>query len=612
MEQQVRKALPTLDRAADARFHFGGVVGERIQANERNWLLVAPDANPAVLEMFRDRDRKPVRDLLRWSGEFAGKYLTSAVQGYRLTGHEDLRAYLDRFVRDLIDTQTEDGYLGAFPRSYRLTGWTIAPDGTEFQTWDAWNHYHIMLGLLLWHEETGDEPALAACCRAADLFCRTFLDTGHRLAFIGFSEMNLSPIHVLCLLHERTGIARYLQMARAIEQDFEDPAANDYVRAALAGREFFEAPKPRWESLHTIQGIAELYFITGADQYRRAYEHIWRSILRGDRHNTGGFSSGEQAVGNPYDPRPIETCCTVAWMALSVDMLRMTGLSTVADELELSTLNAVLGSQSLTGRWCTYDTPMDGVRTASAHTLWGQARPGSPELNCCSVNGPRALGMLSEWAIMRAPADGAVAINYYGPGFHEVNLPAGSTVRLIQETDYPVRGDIHLRVEPEHPERFRLLLRIPEWSRQTTVTLNGQAESEVRPGSYLELEREWRRGDTVELSLDMSPRLWIGEREAEGKVSVYRGPVLLAYDPRFNAVDPDDLPRLGPRNLTGTLATPRGRPAPILTVKLATEGRDLYLCDFASAGAAGNPYVTWLPMLDRERIAPASPAGAAG
>ena len=46
---------------------------------------------------------------------------------------------------------------------------------------------------------------------------------------------------------------------------------------------------------------------------------------------------------------------------------------------------------------------MDGVREASAHTIVFQARAGTPELNCCSVNGPRVLGMLGEWASCPPP-----------------------------------------------------------------------------------------------------------------------------------------------------------------------------------------------------------------
>ena len=70
---------PVLSRPDGLRFALGGVLGDRLAANEAHWLLTAPDANPAMLEMFRDRDRQPARDLVPWAGEFAGKYLTAGV-----------------------------------------------------------------------------------------------------------------------------------------------------------------------------------------------------------------------------------------------------------------------------------------------------------------------------------------------------------------------------------------------------------------------------------------------------------------------------------------------------------------------------------------------------
>jgi DUF1680 family protein len=582
-------------RATDARFTFSGWLGERIHANEENWLLVAPEANPAMLQIFRDRDRLPVRDLVPWAGEFAGKYLTSGGQCYRLTRNDELRDYLAWFVRELIATQADDGYLGAFPRAYRLTGRTIRPDGTEAATWDAWNHYHCLLGLLFWYEETGDEEALAACCRAADLLCRLFLDTDTRLVSTGSEEMNLAPIHVLCLLYERTGVERYLRLAREIERDFETPPAGDYIRTALAGLPFFETPKPRWESLHDIQGVAELALITGDARYQHAYQQIWRSIQQGDRHNTGGFSSGEKATGNPYDPGAIETCCTIAWIALSIDLLRLTGDSQVADEIELSTYNALLGAQSPTGRWWTYNTPMDGERRASAHDIVFQARAGSPELNCCSVNGPRGLGMLSDWAVMRS-TDGVIVLNYYGPSHLTLDLPEGNAVTLIQETDYPTSGEILLSVELARPQHFSLRLRIPSWSARTALAVNDDQIDGVEPGRYAEISRTWQSGDTVRLSLDFSPRFWIGEREAAGKASLYRGPLLLAYDPRFNQIDPADLPPLDLSRVSFEDLSPIGYPPPYLLTRVPTRQGELVLCDFASAGAAGNPYMTWLPV----------------
>ncbi len=585
-------ASPALERLERTEFSFGGEIGRRLAVNEKHWLLVAPGANPAMLQMYRDRDRPPRRDLLPWSGEFAGKYLTAATLALRATGSRALRAHLRQFVTDLISTQDADGYLGPFPKDARMIGPGL---------WDLWGQYHVMLGLYLWYQETGDARALAAARRCADYFCRYFLDENRRTLQAGSEEMNQSSIHIFTLLYRETGEPRYLQMARAIEKDWETPPSGDYVRTSLAGKPFYQTPKPRWESLHGVQGIAELYFITGDSNYRRAFEQIWWTILEGDRHNTGGFSSGEQATGNPYDPRPIETCCTVAWMTITLDMLRMTGDSRAADELELSTWNAALGAQSPSGRWWTYNTPMDGDRKASAHEIVFQARPGSPELNCCSVNGPRSLGMLSEWAVMRAP-DG-IALNYFGASRFRVPLPSGNRVQIVQETRYPLDGAIRIRIQPEREERFTLSLRIPGWSRSTTVKLNGRAVSGVKPGSYLRMERVWRAEDRIEMTADLSPRAWVGEREAAGKVSVYCGPILMAYDPRFDTHAPDSLPALTPEMLlrapqtrekeTASLKT---QEAPLLLLRFTdAQGGGITLCDFASAGMAGNVYRTWLP-----------------
>lgn len=578
--------VTVLEPPVGARFVFGGAIGARLAANLRNWLLVAPAANPAMLQMLRDRDRTPGRELVPWAGEFAGKYLIAGAQALRITPDRRLRVTLRSFVTDLIACQDTDGYLGPFPRERRMVGPKL---------WDLWGQYHCMLGLLLWYRETGDRRALAACRRTADYFCHYFLDGGRRVLDAGSEEMNESSAHIFALLYQETGEPRYLELLRAIERDWEVAPSGDYVRAALAGQAFYQTPKPRWESLHSIQAIAELSLITGEDRYRQAFEQLWWSIAEFDRHSTGGFSSGEKATGNPYDPGAIETCCTIAWMALTIDQLRLTGDVRAADELELATWNATLGAQNADGRWWTYNTPMDGERRASAHDIVFQARAGSPELNCCSVNGPRGLGMLSEWAVMTAAA--GLTLNYNGPATFSVPLASGQTVRLEQETAYPLDGRITLRVTPDTPTHFVLRLRIPGWSRDTTITLNGEPQAGVLPGTYLTLDRSWQPGDTIAITLDLATWLWPGEREAAGKAALYQGPLLLAYDPRFDTHDPTALPALDLRQAPLGVEPNSPAPRPLLLRRFATTaGGSITLCDFASAGAAGNQYVSWLPV----------------
>ena len=480
-----------------------GEIGRRLKAVTEQWILPAPFANPAMLEMFRNRDRLPYQDQVPWAGEFAGKYLTHAVQILRLTGEPKLRRHVAWFVGELLPLQDADGYLGPWPRPWRLRkgGPTCA------EPWDAWGHYHIMLGLLLWHEYAADPQALAAVRRIADLFCSRFLGSAtERLHDTGAHEMNQAPAHSLALLYRVTGEQRYLRLAQQIVKEFELPPAGDYLRQGAKNVPFWQTPKPRWESLHPIMGLAELYRATGDRQLREAFENLWWSMLAGDRHNNGGFTSGEKATGNPYDPNPIETCCTVAWTTMSVEMLRLTGSSVVADEIELSLLNSGIGMMSPSGRWVTYNTPMSGQKRASAHDIVFQARPGSPELNCCSVNGPRMLGMIGDWGLMQR-ADG-LAVNYYGPGTFDAPLPAGRHVRLVQQTTYPRGNRIAIRTELDAPAEFVLALRIPHWSEKTRVTVNGAVVANVTPGRYLELRRNWQTGDRVVLLLDFRPHFW--------------------------------------------------------------------------------------------------------
>lgn len=581
-----------------ARFEFAGPVGERIEVNKENWLLRAPAANPGLLEMFRVRDRRPVPKLVPWAGEFVGKYLISAVQALRMSNDERLQNQVKAVVAEFISTQAEDGYLGPFPQSERL-----------LKHWDLWGHYHALLALALWHEHSGDPAALIAARKAADLVCKTYLDTGRRVFDAGDHEMNMAILTGMVMMHRLTGEERYLIMAREVEKDWE--RAGDYLGTAARGLEFYQTPRPRWESLHDLQGLVELWRVTGEARYRDAFIHHWRSIRRWDRRNTGGFSSGEQATGNPFAPTAIETCCTVAWMALTLDYLRLTGEIAAADELEFSTLNAGIASQHPSGRWWTYNTPMDGAREASAHSIVFQARPGTPELNCCSVNGPRILGMLSEWSLM---SDGAgLVLNWLGAGRFTAKLADGTNVTITSARDAWHHGATSWRIESSAGKEISIRFRIPGWAIKPTLKLNGAAISNVVPGTFSEVKRAWKPTDQIEFTSQMGLRSESGARETEKTISLHYGPLLLAFDQAYNESDDDniapiDLGALDKFRLLPALDPIPSRKPPVhpwVILEIPTmKARPLRLVDYATAGATGTRYKSWLPA-NPEPAAPA-------
>ncbi len=575
-----------LDYAPGTEFSFEGPVGKRLQANMEQWQLVAPYANPGMLAMMRLRDRLPEPELVWWAGEFVGKFLLSCIENWQLTREPRLRGLIVTLVDRLEALQAEDGYLGPFPKDRRLLG-----------AWDLWGHYHIMMGLLTWFDLVGDERCLAISRRIADLVCATYLEQEKSLLEAGFPEMNLAIIHSLGWLYRLTGEDRYLWQLKAIERDFEK--AGDYVLAGAAGVPFYMTPSPRWESLHDMMGLLELWRISGDETYSRALSNHWQSIWATDVHNTGAFTTHEQAIGNPFSPGAIETCCVIAWCNYTLEQLRLTGDCLAADAFELAFWNSLLGAQHPSGRWWTYDTPMDGKKLASAHSIVFQSRAGTPELNCCSVNSSRGLGMLAKWAVM-TDEEGLV-LNYWGPVTISTLLPTGERISLTQVTEYPVGEVVRLTVTPDEPLHFRLKLRIPGWSKGTSVRVNGERVAHVAPGEYLSIARVWQPGDLIEVDFDFSPRLLVGDGECRGKVSVYRGPLLLAYDQLLNTCDPQELPAIDaskPVVLDRVRAGDEWFP-PLVAFKIETSDPDksLVLCDFASAGALGCEYRSWLPAI---------------
>ena len=139
-------------------------------------------------------------------------------------------------------------------------------------------------------------------------------------------------------------------------------------------------------------------------------------------------------------------------------------------------------------------------------------------------------------------------------------------------------------------------MRIPAWSEQMTVKRNGETLDGVLAGTYLTVS-EVQDGNVLELVFDMTPHFWQGNYEVGGKTSVYTGPILLAYDQRFN--DGKTLPstmKLSGLTVTETECEDTIWPSPNLLLETEAEnGERVVLCDFATAGQTGTTYTTWLP-----------------
>jgi hypothetical protein len=236
--------------------------------------------------------------------------------------------------------------------------------------------------------------------------------------------------------------------------------------------------------------------------------------------------------------------------------------------------------------------------------------------------------------------DNALYVNLYNGNTVSTKV-GGKAVTLEQQTDYPWQGDVTLLIE-KASGRFALNLRIPGWVRGEvvpsdlytyadgktlgyTVSVNGTAvESDLKQG-YFVIDRQWKRGDKVQIHFDMEPRIVKANGKVtqdKGRVSIERGPIVYCAEFPDNTCDVlSVLLNQEPKFETGSVSI-AGTTMPTLTTdaqtlnfdpsgRLATRDERLTLIPYYAWNHRGPGKMTvWIPI-DLNATTPAQPASIA-
>jgi DUF1680 family protein len=153
-----------------------------------------------------------------------------------------------------------------------------------------------------------------------------------------------------------------------------------------------------------------------------------------------------------------------------------------------------------------------------------------PNFGCCTANFSQGWPKFANSLFMLCGAqqsdsqDGLVAAAY-APCEVRTSL-RGTSVHVVEDTSYPFRDTVRLVINPATPLSFPLLLRIPAWASDTSITVNGQPAPSPAPGSFARIERTWKAGDRVEIAFPMAPRI---SRWFHDSIAVSRGPLVFSY-----------------------------------------------------------------------------------
>ena len=381
--------------------------------------------------------------------------------------------------------------------------------------------------------------------------------------------------------------------------------------------------------------LSKMEELTGEEKYFDAVSKFIEKINETDvtiigcsgcTHELFDHSTVRQA-NTTNDPVMQETCVTVTLMKFFYQLHLLTGEAKYVDAFETALYNAYLGSLNTEGglnldvleRHPEYHPealPFDSYSPLTAGTRGlkiGGYKPMADNTyyGCCACIGAAGIGLVPKMQTLLS--ENGVTLNLYIDGIVNFTLQNGTKVSLATTTDYPKNGEIKIKIGMQKPEKFDISLRIPAWSRDTHLAING-TPCEISVG-YTALSREFFDGDVLTLTLDMSTEIirpipygeqvlmneviWganmlIPTYDAEDPLAKHhaalrRGPLMLAEDERlgYSADTPITVAdKSGYAEVT--LVDSSEYPA-ILTAEVALEGgKTITLTDYASAGKVWN------------------------
>ena len=558
------------------RVQLTGWVGARIDANEQNRLVKLEPAR--LLEGYRKRPGRQA-----WDGEHVGKWLHAATLAWVNLGDPALREKLDFVAAELCKCQLADGYLGTYLEKDR---WT---------EWDVWAHKYNLIGLITYMRYTGNLEPLATCRRMADLLCRSFGDQpGQRDIIKAGEHEGMAPTSVLepmVLLYRLTSEPRYLDFCHYLLRAWEQPNGPHIISTLLSAKRVDKVGNGKaYEMLSCLNGVLELYRTTGDRQLLEACLNAWQDITDKRLYITGTASYREFFHGDfdlPNTDKVGETCVTVTWLQFNAQLLRLTGETRFAEQLERVVLNQLLGAQRPDGTAWGYYVQLEGQKPYDAFL----------DVSCCQSSGPRGVALIPTFALT-TDAEGVV-VNFFVAAKAKLALCDGCQVALELDSRYPADGLVRLKLHLAAPHEFTFRVRIPAWCPDATLAVNDQPVADpIRAGDYARLRRTWREGDVVTLNLPLAPRLIVGEHTNYGKVALACGPLILAADDRLNPsvkVGQFRLPSTDIRQLAFQ-QEPAGLVYSIQAVGIDSgEGVTVRLAPFAEAGCTRMTYQVWLP-----------------
>ena len=534
------------------------------------------------------------------AGEFFGKIIRAACVTYAYTQNEALFCKIKNAVYEMINIQSEDGEISTAPRSEQPNGSSGA---------DLWERKYVMLGLLEYYNITKDERVKTALIKLLDYTISQvgpeagktdILDTGW--AFFGIESS--SVLEPAVKIYRLSNDKRHLDFASYIVGSGLCKREN-VINAIQSGKSPYliggngdpkESIAKAYEMMSCFEGLAEYYRITEDERCYDAVIKLYRKLIEEEITELGsggadgpfnlGPGTGEQwnktkyEQANPDIDLMMETCVTVTWMKLCLQLLRLEGSAEYADRIEVSAINALCAALRPDGMFYEYFPRFNGIRNPKVNFSY---KVGEYDLSCCTANGPMGAALVPFIAFMRS--EDSPVINLYITGKAEYGA-----VSIDTKTHFPYSSDIEITTAGK---LNKLYLRKADYadnykfSCDTDINVKESAEYK----GYFEITGDFADKTIIKVSFDVKDSIVISSGSmnpsGNGKLLLKHGPVVLSRDIRYTDIK-------NPVNYTAFPRFKCNKPYEDQLLRIEYDGKEWI--DYQSAGSTWDErseFVTW-------------------
>lgn len=459
-------------------------------------------------------------------GHVGGHYISALAMHYAATGNKECKERLDYMLAELKRCQDKNGngYVGGVPDSDHL--WSEVKNGNYGfvnRYWVPWYNIHKTFAGLrdAWMYAGSDmakEMFLKLCDWGCDVTGSLTDEEMERMCGQEFGGMN----EVYADAYQITGDKKYLEVAKRFAHHWLLDSMAKGVDNLDNRHANTQVPKVVGHAR-----TAEMLQLAGqeadAAYYQRAAEFFWetvvntRSLALGGNSRREHFASADDCKSYVDDREGPESCNTNNMMKLTQNLFRMTGDVRYADYYERAMFNHILSAQHPEHGGYVYFTSARPahyrVYSAPNSGMW-----------CCVGTGMENHGKYGEFIYTHT--DDELYVNLFVAS--QLNWKEKKFV-IKQETNFPSEETVRLTVDSRKAQTLKIKIRCPWWVKpgEMKVICKGKDYAVgAQPSSYIEIERRWKKGDVIEVTMPMT--ITVEELpNLPNYIAIMRGPILM-------------------------------------------------------------------------------------